>query len=297
LKQFQQYLTVHFIPRSAAVEVGSVRGSMVVVRFGSAEAAEAGTRVMPQQRRKVFVVIPCRYGSSRFAGKPLAPIAGVSMIQRVCERAVGARGVTRVLVATDDARIADAVSAFGGTAIMTASSARSGTDRVAEAAGCLSAAPDDVVVNVQGDQPMLDPGHVEAVSQPLLSEPGVAMATLAFRIVDPRELTDPKDVKVAIDRRGFALYFSRATIPFCRDPGRPHDVYKHLGIYAYRRDFLDVFCRLPAGTLEEVEKLEQLRALEWGYPIRVVVTEKDSPEVDLPQDIERIEARLHREKL
>ena len=247
---------------------------------------------MVEESARIFVVIPCRYGSSRFQGKPLAPIAGIPMIQHVYDRACRARGVEKVVVATDDERIADAVKAFGGAAVMTSSSARSGTDRVAEAAGQLSAASGDIVVNVQGDQPLLDPRNVEAVTAPFFSEPEVRITTLAFRILDEREKTDPKDVKVTMDRRGYALYFSRSTIPFCRDEGQAYDIYKHLGIYAYRRDFLDQFCRLPEGALETLEKLEQLRALEWGHPIRVVVTEYDSPEVDLPEDISRIEQRL-----
>ncbi len=246
----------------------------------------------PDDRAKIFVVIPCRYGSSRFPGKPLAPIDGIPMIRHVYERARRAKGVEQVVVATDDPRIAAATKTFGGAAIMTSDAARSGTDRVAEAARQLPMASDDIVVNVQGDQPLLDPRNVEAVAAPFFSEPEVRMSTLAFRIVDEREITDPKDVKVTIDRRGFALYFSRSTIPFCRDPGRAYDVYKHLGIYAYRRDFLDLFCSLPGAELEEIEKLEQLRALEWGHPIRVVVTPYDSPEVDLPEDVSRIEQRL-----
>jgi 3-deoxy-manno-octulosonate cytidylyltransferase (CMP-KDO synthetase) len=247
---------------------------------------------MGEENARIFVVIPCRYGSSRFEGKPLAPIAGFPMIQHVHDRACRARGVKKVVVATDDDRIADAVKAFGGVSVMTSPSARSGTDRVAEAAVKLSADPGDIVVNVQGDQPLLDPRNVEAVTAPFFSEPEVRITTLAFRIIDDREKTDPKDVKVAIDQRGFALYFSRSTIPFCRDRGMACDLFKHLGIYAYRRDFLDLFCRLPEGSLETIEKLEQLRALEWGYPIRVVVTEYDSPEVDLPEDISRIERHL-----
>jgi 3-deoxy-manno-octulosonate cytidylyltransferase (CMP-KDO synthetase) len=200
------------------------------------------------------------------------------------------------VVATDDSRIAEAVSAFGGNVMMTSNEARSGTDRVAEAAQRLGLGAGDTVVNVQGDQPLLDPRNVEAVARPVIQEPGVEMATLAFRIVDEREITDPKDVKVVVDRSGFALYFSRSTIPFVRDPGQVFHIYKHLGLYAYRRDFLDVFCRLPEGELEQAEKLEQLRAIEWGHRIRVVITEFDSPEVDLPEDIPRIEERLRHER-
>ncbi|MCF8052286.1 MAG: 3-deoxy-manno-octulosonate cytidylyltransferase [Desulfobacterales bacterium] len=250
---------------------------------------------MPEPHPKIVVIIPCRYGSSRFAGKPLHPICGVSMIERVYGRALQARGVDKVVVATDDSRIAEAVSAFGGKVMMTSIEAKSGTDRVAEAAERLGLGAADTVVNVQGDQPLLDPRNVEAVARPVSLEPGIGMATLAFRIVDEREITDPKDVKVVVDRSGFALYFSRSTIPFVRDPGQTFPIYKHLGLYAYRRDFLDVFCRLPEGELERAEKLEQLRVLEWGHRIRVVTTEIDSPEVDLPEDIPRIEARLRQE--
>ncbi|MGD8368656.1 MAG: 3-deoxy-manno-octulosonate cytidylyltransferase [Desulfobacterales bacterium] len=246
----------------------------------------------PDDPSGIFVVIPCRYGSTRFPGKPLALIDGIPMIRHVYERARRAKGVRQVVVATDDSRIAEATRTFGGEAIMTSTSARSGTDRVAEAARQLQMTAADIVVNVQGDQPLLEPKNIEAVTAPFFSEPEVRMSTLAFRIIEQREITDPKDVKVTIDRRGFALYFSRSTIPFCRDPGREHDTYKHLGIYAYRRDFLDLFCNLPATELEEIEKLEQLRALEWGHPIRVVITPFDSPEVDLPEDIDRIEQRL-----
>jgi 3-deoxy-manno-octulosonate cytidylyltransferase (CMP-KDO synthetase) len=219
------------------------------------------------------------------------------MIERVYRRAVQARGVARVVVATDDFRIAETVEDFGGSAMMTSADARSGTDRVAEAAARLGLSDADIVVNVQGDQPLLDPRNVEAVTAPFLEEPGVQMTTLAFRIVDEREMTDPKDVKVVFDRKGDALYFSRSTIPFARDPSPSCDRYKHLGIYAYRRGFLEEFCRLPEGELERIEKLEQLRVLEWGHRIRVAVTDFDSPEVDVPEDIPRIEKRLRHDQV
>ncbi len=241
---------------------------------------------------QVFAVIPARYESSRFPGKPLAKIAGVPMIRRVYDRTAAAGDVSGVYVATDDRRIYDTVLGFGGNAVMTGSENPTGTDRAAEVARRLSWAPEDIVVNVQGDQPLIEPLSLSAVIAPLVQDPCLFAATLAFRIVNPREITDPKDVKVVFDQRGNALYFSRSTVPFRRDPETPREVYKHLGVYAYRKRFLDIFRRLPRGRLEDIEKLEQLRVLEHGYTIRVVVTEFDSPEVDLPADISRIEAAL-----
>jgi 3-deoxy-manno-octulosonate cytidylyltransferase (CMP-KDO synthetase) len=246
---------------------------------------------------KIAVIIPSRFGSSRFEGKPLVLICGKPMIQRVFEAALGAKQVTDVVVATDDPRIADAVAGFGGRAVMTAADNRSGTDRVADAAARMGLSPDDIVINVQGDQPLLDPRCIEQVAAPLFSAPKIGgdeigMTTLAFCIVNPDEITNPKDVKVTFDIRGHALYFSRSPIPFGRDPGTVFDTYKHLGVYAYTRRFLETFRRLPEGRLEAIEKLEQLRALEHGYRIQVVVTPYDSPEVDLPDDIVRIEKLL-----
>jgi 3-deoxy-manno-octulosonate cytidylyltransferase (CMP-KDO synthetase) len=241
---------------------------------------------------KIVAIIPSRYGSTRFSGKPLARIKGKFMIERVYERALSSHQVNQVVVATDDRRIYDAVAAFGGHAVMTSADSRSGTDRVAEAAELLRLDMEDVVVNIQGDQPLIHPDCIAEVTAPLAAEPKPLMTTLAFKIVNPVEITNPKDVKVTFDVRGNALYFSRATIPFARDPGAACDVYKHLGIYAYPRRFLEIFRHLPDGVLEQIEKLEQLRAMEYGHPIRVVVTSHDSPEVDVKEDIARIEAAL-----
>jgi len=241
---------------------------------------------------KVAVIIPSRYGSTRFKAKPLARIAGKSMIRRVYEQARKAANVTHVVVATDDERIFDAVKAFGGDVVMTSEDIRSGTDRVGEAAGKIGLEPDDVIINVQGDQPLLDPRCLDDVSRPFFDNPSLEMSTLAFNIVNPDEITNPKDVKVTFDTQGYALYFSRSPIPFGRDPEKKFDVYKHLGVYAYTRRFLDTFRKLPEGRLEDIEKLEQLRALEYGHRILVVVTPYDSPEVDLPEDIQRIEKIL-----
>lgn len=241
---------------------------------------------------RVVVIIPSRYGSSRFNGKPLALICGKPMIQWVYQRALEATCVESVHVATDDPRIRDAVDAFGGNVVMTAADCRSGTDRVAEAAERLGLEMKDVVINIQGDQPLVDPRSFDAVVQPFFDDPRVTISTLAFAIHERREITDPKDVKVAFDNHGDALYFSRATIPHGRESLSGYDVYKHLGVYAYTREFLECFRSLTPGRLEEIEKLEQLRAMEHGYRIRVVVTPFDSPEVDLPVDIQRIEKKI-----
>jgi 3-deoxy-manno-octulosonate cytidylyltransferase (CMP-KDO synthetase) len=241
---------------------------------------------------KIVAIIPARFGSTRFEGKPLAVIAGKPMIQHVYERAALSGKVSAVLVATDDDRIRDAVAGFGGKVIMTSEDLRSGTDRVAEAAERLGLASDDVLINVQGDQPLVQPESFDAVVDALIEDPHSAMSTLAFLIADPREYTSPKDCKVVMDHNGYALYFSRAPLPYSRDGLERFDAYKHLGIYAYRRRFLDIFRHLPSGRLEQIEKLEQLRALEYGHRIKVVLTSFDSPEVDMPDDIPRIEALL-----
>lgn len=241
---------------------------------------------------KIVVIIPARYGSSRYEGKPLEAIAGKPMIQRVYESAARSDKVSTVTVATDDLRIRDAVYRFDGNVVMTSPDQRSGTDRVAEAAEKMGLLSDDIVINVQGDQPLVQPACFDAVVAPLLERPAPDMATLAFAIQDRREYTNPKDCKVVMDQNGYALYFSRAPIPLVRDGQDDYDAFKHLGVYAYTRRFLEIFRRLPTGRLEQLEKLEQLRALEYGHRIRVVVTPFDSPEVDLPEDIARIEAML-----
>jgi 3-deoxy-manno-octulosonate cytidylyltransferase (CMP-KDO synthetase) len=238
---------------------------------------------------KIVVIIPSRYGSTRFEGKPLAPIAGKPMIQMVYEKAKLAQNVSEAVIATDDQRIYDAVEGFSGKAIMTSSENRTGSDRVAEAAEKLGLDFDDIVVNVQGDQPLLNPRCLDELVEPFFSDPTIEMSTLAFRIVREDEVTNPKDVKVTFDDSGFALYFSRSPIPYGRDPNLSFDTYKHLGIYAYTRNFLEIFKKLPEGKLEVVEKLEQLRVLEYGYRIKVIITPYDSPEVDLPDDLARIE--------
>ncbi|BEQ14321.1 3-deoxy-manno-octulosonate cytidylyltransferase [Desulfoferula mesophila] len=239
----------------------------------------------------LHVIIPARYGSSRFPGKPLVKIAGRPMIQHVMERASRAQGVATVAVATDDERVARAVEAFGGKAIMTPEACRSGSDRVALAAQSLGLGDDELVANVQGDQPLLPPEVLEECAAPLLAEPELGLATPVVAITNPGEVPDPNHVKTVMDVRGNALYFSRLPVPFPRD-GEETTYYKHLGVYVFRNSFLGLFASLPTGTLEQVEKLEQLRALEHGHPVRCVITRHDSPEVDRPGDALRVEGIL-----
>ena len=247
-------------------------------------------------REKIVCIIPSRYSSSRFEGKPLADILGKPMIQHVYERVLRSPLVTYAAVATDDERILAAVERFGGRAIMTSPRHRSGTDRIAEAVSGLNLTGGDIVVNIQGDQPLFEPVQVDQVVAPLQADPAVPMSTLIYRIVREEEISHPNAVKVAVDAQGFALYFSRATIPYVRDAGLQADYYKHHGIYAYRRSFLDTFAGLPGGTLEKLEALEQLRALEFGYRIKVAVTEFDSVEVDTPQELSRVRDILVRQQ-
>lgn len=245
---------------------------------------------------KVVAIIPARYHSNRFEGKPLAEILGKPMIQHVYERAAAVPMLSRVAVATDDERIAASVSGFGGEVVMTRADHVSGTDRLAEAAGIMNIAEQDVVVNIQGDQPLFPAEVVAQVASPLLADPALPMATLIYKITRPEEINDPNHVKTVFDRHGNALYFSRSPIPFQRNPDEPvaPTYYKHLGFYAYRKGFLLTFVGLPEGEWERFEKLEQLRALEFGYTIRVVLTDHDSVEVDTPRDLERVEEILRR---
>jgi 3-deoxy-manno-octulosonate cytidylyltransferase (CMP-KDO synthetase) len=232
----------------------------------------------------VIAIIPARYDSSRLPGKALAEIAGVPMIVRVWRQARRANSIERVIVATDDERIARVVRAAGGEAEMTASTHQSGTDRIAEVAERI---PAEIYLNVQGDQPFVAPADLDALAAPMIADPALAMATLATPIIDEEEWYNPNKVKVLCDARGDALYFSRSPIPYARDGGIPAIARRHIGVYAYRRDFLMAFAALEPGVLEQIEKLEQLRALERGYRIRVVASVAPSLEVDTPADLAR----------
>lgn len=235
--------------------------------------------------RKILGVIPARFASSRFPGKVLAQISSKSMLQHVYERASLARYLTATIIATDDERVYEAARSFGARVVMTRADHVSGTDRVAEAASAENA---ELVVNIQGDEPLIDPAAIDAAILPLAHDPEIVMGTLKKAIEDPREITDANVVKVVTDRNGDAIYFSRCPIPYRRDQARPGTHFKHIGLYVYRRDFLLGYSALPVGPLEQAERLEQLRALENGYRIRVVETECESLGVDTPEDLERV---------
>lgn len=241
---------------------------------------------------KILAVIPARYASTRFPGKPLISIAGKPMIERVWERARRASLVSQVIVATDDERIVKAVKSFGGEAVLTRADHRSGTERVAEVA---VAHPDaEIVVNVQGDMPLIEPAAIDAGIEAVRSDGDVRVGTLAAPITNPAEIMDPNVVKAVLDFDGNALYFSRAPIPWVRDRGGPvHAKHlKHVGLYVFRREALLEFATFPQGDVERIEQLEQLRWLENGYRIRVAETEYKSVEVDTPEDVRRVEQLL-----
>lgn len=212
------------------------------------------------------------------------------MIQHVYERVSALPLLSKIAVATDDQRIAESVRSFGGRVIMTSFDHPSGTDRLAEAAEILNIAADDVVINIQGDQPLFNTEVVEQLAVPLLNDPSLPMATLIYKIIRMEEISNPNHVKTVFDQQHNALYFSRAPIPFQQNPDElfPPTYYKHLGFYAYRNSFLRTFVKLPEGEWERFEKLEQLRVLEYGYKIRVILTSHDSVEVDTPDDLARV---------
>lgn len=235
---------------------------------------------------KAIGIIPARYKSTRFEGKPLADILGKPMIQRVFEAATKARSLDTAVVATDDVRIFDAVKRFGGSAVMTSSEHRSGTDRVAEvAAGCDAG----IVVNIQGDEPLLDPAMIDECVGALTANKGVEFSTVMKRIGEDA-FHDPGVVKVVCDTQGRALYFSRSLIPYPRTRTEEFAVFEHLGLYAYTRDCLMKLSQLMPTPLEKIEGLEQLRALENGIPIQVVETHCTGPlvSVDTEEDLERV---------
>lgn len=243
---------------------------------------------------KIVVVIPARYASTRLPGKPLIPLAGRPMIQHVYERAKRAQTVHEVLVATDDQRIMDTVQSFGGLARMTRADHRTGTERIAEVA---VHEPGDIFVNVQGDEPLIDPVCIDTAVAALLEDPPALIATVATAIRHANDVMDPNVVKTVLDFDEFALYFSRAPIPWIRDTQQKLHVkyWKHLGLYVFQRDALLDYPTLPQGELEKIEQLEQLRWLENGYRIRVAEVPHDAVSVDVPDDVPRVE-KLVKEK-
>jgi 3-deoxy-manno-octulosonate cytidylyltransferase (CMP-KDO synthetase) len=237
----------------------------------------------------IFAFIPSRYASTRFPGKPLAMIAGKPMIQRTYSCAARCPDITDVYVVTDDKRIFRCVEEFGGKAVMTKEKHPSGTDRIAEAVEILGLGDDDIIVNIQGDQPFFKPSVISDMVKPLIEDITIPMSTLIYKICDPTEINNSNIVKAVSDNNGFALYFSRWPVPFYRDKSSEQDYYKHLGFYAYRKDFIIEFNRMPGGRLENAEKLEQLRAMENGYRMKVVETDSDSIEVDTMEDLRKVE--------
>jgi 3-deoxy-manno-octulosonate cytidylyltransferase (CMP-KDO synthetase) len=237
----------------------------------------------------IIAFIPSRYGSTRFPGKPLAMIAGKPMIQHACGCALKCPDISDVYVVTDDERIMDCVKGFGGKGVMTKKEHPSGTDRIAEATEILGLNDDDIVVNIQGDQPVFRSSIISQMVKPLVDDKNIPMGTVKYRISDPSEINNSNIVKVVTDNNDFAIYFSRLPIPFYRDRPQVQDYYKHLGFYAYRKRFILEFNRLPVARLENAEKLEPLRAIENGFRIKVVETEFDSIEVDSPEDIMKVE--------
>ncbi|MBI3600911.1 MAG: 3-deoxy-manno-octulosonate cytidylyltransferase [Nitrospinae bacterium] len=259
----------------------------------------------------IIAIIPARYDSTRFPGKPLAMINGKPIIQYVWEAASRASLISRAAIATDDERIFKKVKEFGGEAWMTSAHHTTGTDRITEVAKKIEA---DIIVNVQGDEPLIEPAVIDEAVKPLLNNSEIFMATLKTRIINSEELNDPNVVKVVTDRDGFALYFSRFPIPYVREQGQGaslplqvvsrggkgqgYDINssalhcKHIGLYVYRKDFLLKFAQMKPTPLEEAEKLEQLRVLENGYKIKVVETAYQSVGVDTPEDLERVKEIL-----
>jgi 3-deoxy-manno-octulosonate cytidylyltransferase (CMP-KDO synthetase) len=272
----------------------------------NASIAEATGSVPPQiSREQVVAIIPARYASSRFPGKALVDLHGKPMIQWVYERTAEATGVGRVLVATDDERIFQVVLGFGGEAVMTSPNHPTGTDRIAEVAATLAA---ELIVNVQGDEPLIQASAIEAAIAPFGVDPTLVMSTLRCPVPTVDELFDISITKVVVDARDFALYFSKAPIPYHRDGwgplismvprlrlagGTPPVVgWRHVGLYVYRRTFLLTFALLPQTPLERLEQLEQLRALEHGYRIKVVPTPYVSVGVDTPEDVAKVRRLL-----
>src|SRR5438270_4645415 len=242
---------------------------------------------------KIVVVIPARYGSTRLPGKPLITLAGKPMIQRVVERAQLAERAKRVIVATADERIVKAVEGFGGEARMTRTEHRTGTERVAEVA---VREDGDIFVNVQGDEPLLDPHAIDVAVDSLLEEPQASVSTVATPIKPPCDIMASNVVKAVLDFDGNAIYFSRAPIPWVRDTAIKIQVrhLKHLGLYVFQREALLEYPTLPQGELERIEQLEQLRWLENGWKIRVAEVEHDAVSVDVPEDVARVDKLLQK---
>ena len=239
---------------------------------------------------KIIGVIPSRYSSTRLPGKPLVKIKGKPMIQRVYEQAKKSKLLDEVIIATDDKRILECAGNFGGKAVMTSSGHQSGSDRICEVAKKMNC---DIVVNIQGDEPFIDPSNIDKAIKPFLNDRTLNVSTLAVKIIDNSELENENKVKVVLDKYGFALYFSRSCIPYEMNHASVNtrkilniEYFKHIGLYVFRKSYLIKFCTMKKGILEKAEKLEQLRILENGDKIRVIITKKDSFSVDTKKDLD-----------
>lgn len=255
---------------------------------------------MSTDTKKVYAIIPARFASTRLPGKPLVDLAGKTMIQRVYEQAEKAKLVNEVIVATDDSRIGKAVNGFNGRVVMTPENIQSGSDRIAFVAKTLNDA--EIVVNIQGDEPLVSPEMIDEAIFPLLHDNSIEVATLVKVITDERDLKNPNIPKVILDKDGYAIYFSRSPIPYFRETEnhdewlKSHSYYKHIGLYVFRKKFLLMFTSWSESLLERAEKLEQLRIIENGYKIKAIITKYDSIPVDTPQDVERVKLILERTK-
>ena len=238
-----------------------------------------------------IIIIPARYASTRFPAKPLAKIAGVSMVERVYKQCEQAKGISKVIVATDHKSIKDEVQRFGGRIVMTSPKHPSGTDRIYEAATLARADEDAIIINVQGDEPLIDPAVITALAKMMEKDESIQVGTPVSLLINDEEFANPNVVKVVMDAKMNALYFSRAGIPFPRE-GRHAKLYKHIGVYAYRMTALKRFTELKESPLERTERLEQLRFLEHGIGIRCVEVKYESIAVDVPEDVARVEQRL-----
>ncbi len=243
----------------------------------------------------VIGVIPARFSSARFSGKILADLGGKPMLQHVWERAKESRLLDDLIIACDDEKVAGIAGEFGAKTAMTAKAHASGTDRISEIVNPLDV---KIVINIQADEPLIHSTMIDSVAQALLDDNSLSMATLMRRIEDPDLINDPHVVKVVVDKNNFALYFSRAGIPFLAPNSeiREPAYYKHIGLYGYTKDFLFIYKNLPVSRLEGVEKLEQLRALEEGYRIKVIETKYDTIGVDTPEDLEKVKQYLANQK-
>lgn len=236
---------------------------------------------------KVICIIPARYGSTRFEGKPLVDICGKTMIQRTYEQVKKSKLISEIYIATDDERIKNNAESFGANVVMTSKGHVCGTDRIAEALQNIAGEDDDVIVNVQGDEPLIEPESIDSAVKPFLKDHKLNMATLIKEIKDNAEYEDPSVVKVVKDQNNFALYCSRSRIPYSTE-NNPVGIYKQLGLYVFRRHFLIRFSKMEPSIYEKIEKLEQLRALENGFKMKVIETEYDSPSINVRSDLEKV---------